>query len=265
MFTTNKKFAQWFVKTFFCVGIYFSSVSINCQNYIYTQTKEGVLRESAHNVKHSIELNKKENLLTASNHITFIKNGLVSLVRFLPKLIYKPNKYISENQTSFKFFNNEQGISTISKDLELIFSVASLNDDTDKPTKKMGNFIFEFGSYKENKGYYFLGLTSFELSHTLVKLKPKSNKVHLILEVLFEYYDSNNTKKEFVLEPFYIDYVQVPQRAVFQEPNYQLLPKMEVLESVTVKITEINTKKEQWDKWLGLYEKHQGKIPEILN
>lgn len=237
--------------------VLFSTAAFS-QQPVFSIENGKVATESMERVHHTLELRKTDSVLTGGGIPSIVQDGLISLIRFLPKLVYNPSKYIAENQASFNFFKNDQNIHRIDENLELLLTLESEKNNKIIP---LGEFVFDIGIYKQHDGYYFMGLKEYRLNKTLAKLKEKSPNVHVILEVLFEYYDVSDTKQEFVLEPFYIDALQVPEVKVVRNPKYQLLPKMKVLESVVVKVTEVNTKKQNWDKWLGLYEKHQGQIP----
>ncbi|GGG40339.1 hypothetical protein GCM10011414_07300 [Croceivirga lutea] len=244
---------------FFCVG--FGCTKAKGQNPVYTLENNKVKIEQLANVNATLSFQQKDDALQGGLVNPIIEAGLVSLVRFLPKLLYNPTKFVYEDQAKFNFFKNANDINYIDENLELVFTIEG---DNATSAVELSSFVFEFGNYEKHEGYYYMGLKSYDLQASLSKLKPKNATVNIVLEVLFDYYDENNTKKEFVLNPFYINNAAPDAKELIRNIDYQLLPKMEILQSVTVKITEVNSKKETWDKWLGLYEKHQGKLPAIF-
>ena len=52
--------------------------------------------------------------------------------------------------------------------------------------------------------------------------------------------------------------------AVIEKPNFQVIPKMKVLQIIQVRVREVNDKKQNWDRYLELYQNNQENISKFL-
>jgi len=54
------------------------------------------------------------------------------------------------------------------------------------------------------------------------------------------------------------------KKTIINEVNYQVLPKMKVLQSVYVQVREVNAKTENWNNYLEMYQSNNRNISNFL-
>ena len=71
--------------------------------------------------------------------------------------------------------------------------------------------------------------------------------------------------QEFNLAPILLDdRIINGQKTIIDEVNYQVLPKMKVLQSVYVQVREVNAKTDNWNNYLEIYQSNNRNISNFL-
>jgi hypothetical protein len=185
------------------------------------------------------------------------------LVDGASKLFYNPDNFNKEYFASYSFFENSGSFTWLDPQQNLIFQQFGINELGVQET--INRFVFELGAVKNVEGYYYLGLKSYELHHSWSKLSGPSNRINYILDIGFYYFDEDDKAQEFHINPILLDeqYIDSEKREI-TAINYQVIPKMKVLQTVQVRIREINSKTQNWDRYLELYQSNQNNISKFL-
>lgn len=186
---------------------------------------------------------------------TVIKEGL----KILPSLFYKPEKFIKEYGIGKSFINKEKLA------LEDISTYKGMSYEKKGDDKILTQLNFSLIPLFDSKnGYTIIQLDSFRHNRSAVKLKKGNKgqqKVNMRISLGFKYFDSNNLSREYKIAPLIIKGISPgKQYELGTEVPLQLIPPMNVIQEVEVRITEVNMRKKYWDKLLKVYDDNREKI-----
>ncbi|MGB5818253.1 MAG: hypothetical protein WBG90_02120 [Saonia sp.] len=201
---------------------------------------------------------------------SLVVNELVPLlIKKVPNLFYRPEKFIKEYGTSLDYFEIESQSPSIKNWDKVNLVYVKEGIQTDFPGQKemaLSKFEFQIDAMEGHdlKGYSTLALSAYEVIHTPVKLRAKHNKVNIVIQITFHYFDDLDNKKAHQLQSIHM-YGITPSEVKILDmdtvvQHMQIIPPMKIIEKIDVKITEVNTRKKDWDKWLELYNANQGKL-----
>jgi len=226
------------------------------------------------NVKHTIELEsvvKERDKETEALSLapSFILSTVVPILfKQVGKWFYNPKNYIKEYGAVHSFYDSKSGFKKLPTTGKItIKTTGKLPDNVER---EISRFTFELDSILNKNGYYQIALSEGYLNYTPVKLKSNHKKVNVVLEMKFIFYDSQDFKREYSLNPIKLSEVcaisgkKNGNEIKIEKKLYQIIPRMNVLESVQLKVTEINSRKKDWDKWLEFYNKNEGKISSFV-
>lgn len=120
------------------------------------------------------------------------------------------------------------------------------------------------------EGYRAIALKKYQNNYTKVKLKNNGKKMNTVIEMVFVYYDERDKKQELNLQPYKLSDITPmgsigKTRAINEEKkNYQIIPPMKFIETLSIKIIEVNNRKKDWDKYLELFNSQKGNISSFL-
>lgn len=185
------------------------------------------------------------------------------LVDGASKLFYNPDNFNKEYFASYSFFENSGSFKKLDSKQNMVFQQSGLNEFGRQEV--INRFVFDLGAVKNVEGYYYLGLKSYELNHSWCKLSGLGNRINYILDIGFYYFDEDDKAQEFHINPILLDeqFIDGEKREI-PEINYQVIPKMKVLQTVQVRVREINAKTQNWDRYLELYQSNQNNISKFL-
>jgi hypothetical protein len=186
---------------------------------------------------------------------------LDGLMKYLPKLFYNPNKYIKEYGVSHPLFQDEH-----QKFIES-FTYEKTGVNSKKETVSISQLKFEVKDISYLNNYKVITLSNFKINRSPVKLSSKNKFVNLVAEITLYYYDVNHAKKELKLLPLKVKNI-VPGSSITASSTInssQIIPPINNIEKIELKLTEVNSRKKDWDKWLELYDTNKDKLTELLS
>jgi hypothetical protein len=184
------------------------------------------------------------------------------LVDGASKLFYNPDNFNKEYFANYSFFDSNGRFKDLDPNSTLVFEQTGISSSGKK--ERLNQFKFDLGVVENVEGYHFIGLQSYELNYSSAKLSSTRNRINYVLEIGFFFFDSEDQPKEFYLSPIVIEQRILPSKASVSTANYQVIPKMKVLQSISIHIREINAKKDNWDNYLELYKSNQRNISNFL-
>lgn len=185
-------------------------------------------------------------------------------------LAYNPKKYISEYGTSYLF------------DIDALRSLEMLQEITYTRTGVANNTIHQLSKFtfevidlpntatQDLKGYSAIALESYQNHYTAVKLKNRSKKMNIVAEVALTYYDAQDQKQELKLQPYKLSDISpsgpegLGTSIAKENRNYQIIPPMKFIETLTIKIIEVNDRKKDWDTYLELFNRQKDNLGGLL-
>ena len=189
--------------------------------------------------------------------LTYIVGALIPhILKHAPKLFYNPKKYMKEYGTD--------GSLLTESDFRKFGSIKTITYKQESKGEVLTMLGFKLIDSSMPMGYRGIFLTDAKFNYTPVKLKTRHFKTNVVIELIFNYYDKDNKKQVFNLKPINLNNI-TPGEAFTKNHNYiQLIPPMKTIESLQIKITEVNSRKKDWDKWLELYNENQDKLKDYL-
>ena len=192
------------------------------------------------------------------------------LVEKVGLLAYNPQKYISEYGTSYLF--NIDALRSIETLQKITYTrTGTVNNSTNLLT----SFTFELKDLPHTatqnlKGYSAIALETYQNNYTGVKLKNSSNKMNMVAEVALTYYDAQDHRQELQLQPYKLSDVSPrgPEGSgttiAKENRNYQIVPPMKFIETLTIKIVEVNDRKKDWDTYLEIFNRQKDNLSGLL-
>ena len=228
------------------------------------------------NIKDSIELTER-NLETkgvigipAAILGIAISELVPILVEKVGLLAYNPKKYISEYGTSYLF--DIENLRTVDNLQKIRYTRTGLSNNS---KTLLSTFTFDVidlptSSTQDLKGYTAIALESYQNKYTKVKLKNSGQKMNVIAEVALTYYDTQNQKQELKLQPYKLPDMKPKGQEGMEisitkkKRNYQVIPPMKFIETLTIKIIEVNARKKDWDAYLEIFNSQKGNLSGLL-
>lgn len=185
-------------------------------------------------------------------------------------LAYNPKKYISEYGASYLF------------DIKAIRSIKTLQTITYTRTAKANNATHQLSKFtfevidlpntvtEDLNGYSALALETYQNDYTGVKLKNNSQKLNIVAEVALTYFDAQDQKQELKLQPYKLADISPrgPEGSgttiAKENRNYQIVPPMKFIETITIKIVAVNDRKKDWDTYLELFNRQKENLGGLL-
>ena len=247
---------------FFGIGTFGFSQT---ENY-YTIQNGAVHKTKFEDIRHELNFEPKD---TISDEALTIGWGNLAakliplLVDGASKLFYNPDNFNKEYFANQSFFDSSKKFKTLDPNSTIVFEHTGKN-----PTGKreqIARFEFEMGAVENVEGYHYIGLKAYDIAYSWAKLSTPNNRISYILDVGFYYFDETDKAREFHLNPLLLDSRTIgADPGVIAEPNFQVIPKMKVLQIVQIRVREINDKKQNWDRYLELYQSNQENISKFL-
>lgn len=232
----------------------------------YTINRGVVVKKKFEEIQHELKFKTEEK--TTEEALAINWGGLAAkliplLVDGASKLFYNPDNFNKEYFASHSFFDASSGFKTMDPNSTMIFEHTGKNEAGKR--ERIGRFEFEMGVVKNVAGYQYIGLKAYNLSYSWSKLSSPNNRMNYVIDVGFYYFDDEDKAQEFHLNPLLLDSRIVGNaQAVIDDVNYQVIPKMKVLQIVQIRVREVNDKKQNWDRYLELYQSNQENIAKFL-
>ncbi|WP_298896806.1 hypothetical protein [uncultured Psychroserpens sp.] len=210
---------------------------------------------------------------------TFLFNNLLfPLVRDnISKLFYNPKKFIYEQAGFHSFIEYDHGSPRLKSDFnnqDLIYFqqyIFDFKDNNNAPINPIKAIELSFkiektaaNNAQSDQTINLLSLAKAELNYSGAKIKNNKKEINLIVEVLFNYYDSYGELRAFKTEPYNISKISANGSQNTITDKKQILPNMKIVTSVQIKVTEVNSRKKDLDKWLELYTENKDKIQSFI-
>ncbi|WP_343487035.1 hypothetical protein [Allomuricauda sp. d1] len=200
----------------------------------------------------------QDDFAMTSGAISLVLGILVpKLVENVPKLFYNPENYIKESLVSRSFLHRDGSFTRLGE----LHHIEYRKMAGDEP---LALFNFTIGDTFMDNGYLDIELASAKINHTAVQLTSQNHNLNVVVEVFFHYYDAKQLKLVHVVEPFVINNAVTGPLYQPKDQKIRLIPKFALLESIEVKVTEVNARKKDWDAYLSLYQEHSGKLSGYL-
>ena len=215
-----------------------------------------------------VERKPKDEKANTPAVITYLAtNFLVPyVVKNVPKLFYKPEKYIKEHAQNSSLiesgekFNEAKSISY----KNIVFD--TINGEIKEDEALIINFKIGQIQNERVNNLRYLDLVNYGYKYSPAKLKGPKDKINLIIEVLFQYIDSNGDIQTYKTNPISL-MNQVPNgkiELIDKKTNITILPKMVFVTDVQIKVSEVNSRKKNMDKWLEFYTDNKDKLQTFL-
>jgi hypothetical protein len=252
------------------LGIIFS---LGMANIGHTQTEtfysiknENVLRTEFSELSHELKFVSEQEV----EQETFGLGWGVLATKLIPllvdgasKLFYNPDNFNKEYFANYSFFEKSGYFRKMDTNQNLVFEHWGKNSLGSR--QKINRFEFDIGAVKNIEGYHYLGLKAYELSYSWSKLSSPKNRINYVIDIGFYYFDDQDKAQEFHMNPFLLDSQNIDSTKVeIKDINYQVIPKMKVLQTIQVRVREINAKTQNWDRYLELYQSNQKNISKFL-
>jgi len=222
------------------------------------------------------ENEKKDSVASIAPLVTYVAtNFLVPYaVKNVPKLFYKPEKYIKEHGKNYSFLNDKNNNLENSFNYQKAMTYKTVLYDTinnklieDEALNLNFNIVqIEVNRQNTKDTFSYLELVKYSYKYSPVKLKGAAGKVNLLVEVNFQYFDYNGQLQTHKTQPISISEKVPDGKESFknQKKNITVLPKMTFVTGVEVKVTEVNSRKKDMDKWLEFYTSNNDKLQSFL-
>lgn len=235
------------------------------ENY-YTLDQGAVLKKKFKNVRHEIKF--ESNSPVAEEALSIAWGGLAArliplLVDGASKLFYNPDNFNKEYFANHSFFDASGRFRKLDPTSTLIFEHSG--ETLGGQRERINRFEFELGRVSNVEGYYYIGLKGYDIAYSWSKLSSANNGMNYIIDIGFYYFDESDKAQEFHINPLLLDARVVgASAATIENVNYQVIPKMKVLQIIQIRVREINAKKQNWDRYLDLYQSNQDNISKFL-
>tara|TARA_R110002167_G_scaffold247308_7_gene452911 strand:- start:1771 stop:2610 length:840 start_codon:yes stop_codon:yes gene_type:complete len=252
----------------FTIALFFvcsSSISQNASTkYYYCNVNKNVAKTKSfkHDIKQSLyikikEKKSSEDIKASSAIVSFVVGTLMPyVINKVPRLFYNPKKYMKDYGTDLSLLTNKDSIIPFNSITSIIYEKKS--DST-----LLTQLQFTVTDYSSNPNFRRIELTKGIFNYTPVKLKGSFFKTNAVISIVLNYYDEKSKKSEIRLEPIKLEGI-IPGKSYELKKIVQLIPKVHLMESIQIEISEVNNRKKDWDKWLELYNDNQDKLKDYL-
>lgn len=257
-----------FKTLFMVICCYFVSalkIAAQTETY-YTVKNNSVVKTEISEIQRNVTFESKaeEAEEALSSALGVLATNLIPLLfDGASKLFYNPDNYNKEYFASYSFFDASGHFKTLDPNSTLIFEQTGKNGQG--KTVRINRLEFKLGSVINVDGYLYLGLKAYELQHSWSKLNAPNNQMNYVLDIGFYYFDENDKAQEFHINPLLLDAQTIgSDRVEIANVNFQVIPKMKVLQNIQIRIREVNAKTQNWNRYLELYQSNQGNISRFL-
>ncbi len=217
---------------------------------------------------------KKQGILGGGIGAIVMSTIVPYVVKKIPTLFYKPENFIKAYGTTLQYPETPiaLGAGMKGESFDLVYKKEGVKTgqvDNNDPSI-ISSLKFRFDPIQNNSlpGYFAVSLIAYRFEATQVKLKSEHQKINAVVELVFHYFDVQHQKQEFTFTPIKIEEISLPKTQDFLVKGsanvLQIVPPMPIIESLTLRITEVNTRKKDWDKWLELYNAKEGELSNYL-
>lgn len=244
-----------------------STVKIAAQTEtFYTTKNNAVVKTAFSDIQRNITFESKteDNEEALSSALGVLATNLIPLLfDGASKLFYNPDNYNKEYFASYSFFDPAGHFKIINPNSTLVFEQTGKNEMG--KTTRINRLEFELGRVKNVDGYLYLGLKAYELQYSWSKLNAPNNQMNYVLDIGFYYFDDNDKAQEFHINPLLLGSQTIgASRVQIADVNFQVIPKMKVLQNIQIRIREVNAKTQNWNRYLELYQSNQGTVSRFL-
>lgn len=223
-----------------------------------------------------IKLQEKPDKYDSHKDSSIIKSAIaLKLVKFIiPKVIdklgsilYKPEKYAKSNTASLKVIDSPKNKNNnLFKDKILVY-----HNFSKLPKNNKNNFLLSFSFHENQYGKNLFKVLKFDnylYNYTNVKLKRKHHKVNILIDINVSYFNEYGILQSHSLKPIEIKNVipkgQKAKLVTIKENIVRYIPTAQQIESITITVNEVNSRKKTWDKWLKFYEDNKDKASDFI-
>lgn len=246
------------------LGFYNAEAQVVASDY-YSISNKTILKSKFQNTSSSLNFVREDFDNQDSYSFGFSKmvtNLIPLLVDGASKLFYNPDNFNKEYAATCSLFDSSGRFNSLDPKSKLVFSHTGV--DKKKEKQILNSFEFAIGAVENAEGYYYIGLQSYVLNYSMAKLSSPKNRMNYILDLSFYYFDGDDKAQEFHLNPILLDGRSVPFSEEIKQIQYQVIPKMKILQTIQLHIREVNASKQNWEKYLELYQSNQGAISNFL-
>lgn len=176
------------------------------------------------------------------------------------KLFYNPEKFIKTHGTNLKLYNKTN-----------ILDFNTYKCIIYEKKNKQKNFMslnFSLNDINFNgKSYKTINLDSFLYQYTNVKLKNKHHTINIVAEIVVTYFNNTGEVVALELDPFILSgYTPKGEDAITNTYTdiSRILPTNNTITAIKIKVSEVNTRKKDWDKFLKLFNDNKEKAQTFI-
>lgn len=268
-----KSFKPFFIVFFICNFIIAQNKKTTTYYYLEDNSIKTIGRiEPASFIKLKDKPRKYDSLKSLESN----KNAIgIKLANFMvPKvlnklssLIYKPEKYAKSNTARFNVLNfPSKKNNSLLTDKILVYHNFSKLPDTNK-----NNLLLSFSLHDSPYGKNLFKILKFDnylYNYTNVKLKRKHHKINILIDISISYFNEYGILKSHSLRPIKIENAtpkgQKTELVIIKEKIERYIPTKQQIESITITVNEVNSRKKTWDKWLKFYEDNKDKASDYI-
>ena len=268
-----KSFKPFFIAFFICNFIVAQNKKTSTHYYKNDNTIKTIGRVEPASF---IKLQDKPNKYDSLKDSTIIKSAIaLKLVKFIvPKiidklssLVYKPEKYAKSNTAKLKVLNlPKKKNNDLFKDKILVY-----HNFSKLPKNNENNLLLSFSFHNNPYGknlFKVLKFDSYLYNYANVKLKRKHHNVNILIDISVLYFNEYGILQSYSLNPIKIENAipkgQKTELVVIKEKIERYIPTKQQIESITITVNEVNSRKKTWDKWLKLYEDNKDKASDFI-
>ncbi len=218
-----------------------------------------------------------ESINNKVNFIGFILKPVAKhIVNNLADIIYKPEKFAKNNSANYSLLGKPTHAKTsIFDNKMLIYSnyseLPSSKDSKEQVSFLKNNLLLNFSFHDHEKSqnrFKILQLDEYLFNYTSVKLKRKHHKVNILIDIKISYFDYDGLLQSYNLKTIEIENaIPKGKSSDLQTPKEKVrryIPIVHPIESISISVNEVNTRKKVWDKWLKIYTDNKDKINDFI-
>lgn len=268
-----KSFKHFFIAFFICNFIIAQNKKTTTHYY-----KEGSTIKTIGRIESSsfIKLQEKPDKYDSHKDSSIIKSAIaLKLVKFIvPKVIdklgsilYKPEKFAKSNTAILKVIDSPKNKNNnLFKDKILVY-----HNFVKLPKNNENNFLLSFSFHENQYGENLFKVLKFDnylYNYTNVKLKRKHHKVNILIDISVSYFNEYGVLQSHSLKPIEIKNItpkgQKAKLVTIKENIVRYIPTVQQIESISITVNEVNSRKKTWDKWLKFYEDNKDKASDFI-
>ncbi|TRX58751.1 hypothetical protein FNH22_12810 [Fulvivirga sp. M361] len=248
-----------FILSLFCCLLAFNQARPQEASTFYKVVGNDVKKETLKGIEESLNFSPDKKALGAS---LIIGTLLPHLIDLAPKLFYNPKKYMKESGVDVSLLKTAKANYEIQK----FDAIKTITYEKMSGATTITRLDFKLSDIEHTvlKGSRAIELSNAVFNLTPVKLKAKHKKTNVIIEITLNYYDKDKKMHSFSLNPIELKNVTPGQAYTLKGKYIQIIPEMEAVENIKIKVTEVNSRKKDWDKWLEWYKGNKDDLEKII-